>query len=152
MINDQQGRIYNNLMLPGVKVVMQEELCGMPIDMAQVIQAEQQLTQIQAEHLAVLSQSKVIQDYSLQLQKEEMVKKNLLLKVKVKPLEDFADIVFNPNSNPNLQGLLHDQWKLPVIDSTDSGAPATGGKTLNKHLVYLMMEFNISEEELSLLG
>ena len=149
MINDQQDRIYNTLMLPGIKVVMQEELCGMPIDMAQVLQVEQQLTQIQAKHLAVLSQSKEIQDYSLQLQKEEMVKKNLLLKVKVKPLEDFADIVFNPNSNPNLQGLLHDQWKLPVIDSTDSGAPATGGKTLNKHLVYLMSEFNISEEELN---
>jgi DNA polymerase-1 len=120
----------------------------MPIDMAQVLQAEQQLTQIQAEHLAVLSNSKEIQDYSLQLRKEEMVKKNLLLKVKVKPLEDFADIAFNPNSNQNLQGLLHDQWKLPVIDSTDSGSPATGGKTLKKHLVYLMSEFNISEEDL----
>ena len=149
MINDQQDRIYNTLMLPGIKVVMQEELCGMPIDMAQVLQAEQQLTQIQAEHLAVLSQSKEIQDYSLQLQKEEMVKKNLLLKVKVKPLEDFADTVFNPNSNPNLQGLLHDQWKLPIIDTTDSGAPATGGKTLKKHLVYLQMEFNISEADLN---
>jgi DNA polymerase-1 len=149
MINDQQDKIYNILMLPGIKVVMQEELCGMPIDMAQVLQAEQQLTKIQAEHLAVLSQSKEIQDYSLQLRKEEMVKKNLLLKVKVKPLEDFDDIAFNPNSNPNLQGLLHDQWKLPVIDSTDSGSPATGGKTLKKHLVYLMAEFNISEEELN---
>jgi DNA polymerase-1 len=140
MINDKQDKIYNTLMLPGIKVVMQEELCGMPIDMAQVLQAE---------HLAVLSQSKEIQDYTLQLQKEEMVKKNLLLKVKVKPLEDFADIAFNPNSNQNLQGLLHDQWKLPVIDTTDSGSPATGGKTLKKHLVHLMSEYSISEEELN---
>jgi len=149
MINDQQDKIYNTIMLPGIRVVMQEELCGMPIDMAQVLKAEEKLTEIQETHLATLQNNQVIQNYSLQLQKEEMIKKNLLLKVKVKPLEDFANIVFNPNSNIHLQGLLHNQWKLPVIATTDGGAPAVGGKILKKHLVHLMKEFNITEEELS---
>lgn len=149
MINDDQAKIYNTIMLPGVRVVMQQELCGMPIDMEQVLKAEKKLAAIQDKHLATIVNSEVIKDYSLQLRKEEMVKKNLLLKVKVKPIEDFAHITFNPNSNNHLQGLLHQHWQLPVIDTTDSGAPATGAKTLKKHLNHLMREFNITEEDVN---
>ena len=78
----------------------------------------------------------------------EMMKKNLLLKKKVKPIEDFIHLTYNPGSNKQTAELLHEYFELPIIDRTDTKLAAVGGKTLKKHLNNLIRDYNITEEEL----
>ncbi|MTV58891.1 hypothetical protein GM547_12580, partial [Streptococcus pneumoniae] len=53
-------------------------------------------------------------------------------KIKAKELSAFDDVMFNPNSGPQLQRLLYEVMGLPEIDLTDTKLPATGGDTLEK--------------------
>jgi DNA polymerase-1 len=148
MVQDNQLDIYKTMMLPSVKLLLQTELNGMPINMDKVAEAKELFLSIQTKELANIHSSSLIQEFNLQLQKEAMVEKNLLLKVKVKPLEDFKHIVFNPSSNPMLQKLLHEKLGIEVTDTTDTGQPATGNKILKKHIFKLINEFGITEEDL----
>lgn len=132
MVADQQEELYLTMMKDSLKLIMSVELVGMPLDPVQVTVAKKQLQDIVAEHMAVFSGSQIITKFVDRLRSEAHVKKNEELKVKVKPIEDFDYIVFNPNSNPQLQKLLYQDMGLPVIDRTDTKQPATGGKTLKK--------------------
>jgi DNA polymerase-1 len=80
----------------------------------------------------VLVNSPIIKMLNLLLQTSAMVDANAKLKVKQHPLEKFSDVVFNPNSGPQLQRLLYEQMGLPVLDLTDTKQPATGGDTIKK--------------------
>ena len=148
MLQDNQLSIYETMMLPSVKLLLQTELNGMPINMDKVAEAKKLFIEIQDRELATIHSSNLIKEFNIQLQKEAMIEKNLLLKVKVKPLEDFKHIVFNPSSNPMLQKLLHERLGLEITDTTDTGQPATGNKILKKHVFKLMNEFAITEEDL----
>jgi DNA polymerase-1 len=53
-------------------------------------------------------------------------------KILPKKIEAFDDVVFNPNSGPQLQRLLYELMGLPVIDYTDTRQPATGADTIEK--------------------
>lgn len=148
MLQDNQLGIYETMMLPSVKLLLQTELNGMPINMDKVAEAKKLFIEIQDRELATIHSSDLIKGFNIQLQKEAMIEKNLLLKVKVKPLEDFKHIIFNPSSNPMLQKLLHEKLGLEITDTTDTGQPATGNKILKKHIFKLMNEFAITEEDL----
>ena len=76
-----------------------------------------------------------------------MIKANAKLKRKTRSIDEF-DVEFNPASHVQLQGLLHDFLNFPIIDKTDSGAPASGGATLQKHINRLIEEHGITEEDL----
>lgn len=134
MLQDNQKDIYENIMLPSLKTIIQMELIGMPIDMAQVHKAEDTLKQISAKHIQAL----VSNPFYIQADKEvkhlELKRINQKLKSKQHGFEKVADYQFNPYSNQHLQILLYDVCKLPVIDLTDSKQPATGAKTLEKLL------------------
>jgi DNA polymerase I-like protein with 3'-5' exonuclease and polymerase domains len=47
-------------------------------------------------------------------------------------LEELAHVFegVNPNSNPQLQALVYEQWGFPVLARTDGGAPSTAKDTL----------------------
>ena len=132
MVADQQLDIYENLMLPSLKLILQMELTGMPLLPERVMEARIKLETIREEHLDVIINSPMIQALNLQLQTEAMVAANLKLKIKQHPIEKFAEVVFNPNSGPQLQKLLYGIMNLPVIDLTDTKMPATGADTLEK--------------------
>ena len=132
MVKDSQLGIYTEVFLPSVKMILQMELSGAPLDMDKVVFTRAKLEKQKALDETILKSSGLIQQYELKLRKEEWTKKNLLLKVKVKPLSDFDDIVFNPRSDKQLQGLIYDFLGYAVIDSTKGGAPATGAKTIAK--------------------
>ena len=129
-----QTDTYHGIMLPNIKVILQMELTGMPIDMREVETAHIELNRVRDVHESGVKHSAAVKEYNIQLQKEECLKKNLLLKVKVKPLEDFAHITFNPASTKHLQGIIYSFLGYDVIDTTDTGLPATGAKTIKKLL------------------
>jgi len=132
MVQDKQGELYTGLMLDSLKLIIQLELTGMPMSRKRIAEVKQELEGIQAKYESTIRTSREILVYNLVLQTKAMEDANAKLKVKQHPLSKFVDVAFNPNSGPQMQGLLYDLWKLPVIDRTDTKAPATGAETLEK--------------------
>lgn len=132
LYQDDQIDIYENLMLPSLKLLLQTELTGMPLSPVKVKEARAKLESIVEEHLNVLNTSPVIKVLNLVLQNSNLEKDNAKLKTKQHTIDKYADLVFNPNSGPQMQRLLYEQMCLPVIDLTDTKQPATGADTLKK--------------------
>jgi len=132
VIQEEQYELYQGLFKDSVKVILQIELVGMPIDPAKVQEAKITLEKIVAEHNDYLQNCPTIKDFHyLQLQ-ARVEADNKKLKTKVRTIEELAHIKFNPGSDKQLQDLIYDYLGYEVIDTTDSGAPAVGGKTLKK--------------------
>lgn len=134
MVEDQQKDLYETLMKDSLRLIIQMELVGMPMDKDKIQEAKQYLLDEQAKCLNIIRNHSVILEYNLHLQEEAMHKKNASLKKKQYPIEAFKHIVFNPSSIPNLQGLFYDVLGLPVIDYTEKKAPAVGADTIEKLL------------------
>jgi DNA polymerase-1 len=132
MVQDQQLNIYQTLMMPSLKLIIQLELTGMPMSDNRIQQVKTELVWEQQRHYDAIHNSPVIQMLNLLLQQSEMEKANAKLKIKQHPIEKFAGVAFNPNSGPQLQRLLYEQMGLPVLDLTDTKQPATGGETIEK--------------------
>lgn len=147
MVQDQQLSLYEEMFIPGTKMIIHTEITGMPMDMFKVNILEQELVTDLGKHSNHLAQSPIIKQYVWDKQRIAMIDANLLLKKKVKPIEDFYE-PFNPNSGNQIGDLLHKTLDFEIVDTTDTGLPATGAKTLQKHLNKLMREFDIKEEEL----
>lgn len=133
MLKDNQEGIYKNLMLPSLKIITQMELTGMPMDMSKVHLVKDELEEIKQSHLAVISNSKLIDATVYKLKLSELDKRNAKLKTKQLTINDIH-LDFNPSSNKHLQVLLYDVLNLPILDFTDSKQPATGSATLDKLL------------------
>lgn len=138
MVNDNQLDIYNNIMIPSLKVITQMELVGIPINMDQILTTKSELSKLLKENEDIINNSTIINDFITQYREEVRDIANSKLKKKVKPIEDFMHITFNPNSPNQVAKLLYDFIGLPVLDKTDTGLPATGNDTLKKLKQYLL--------------
>jgi len=132
MIQDNQEDIYTSMFKPSVKLLLQVELVGMPISPKMVQKARETLTETVQEHMDYLLSCPIIKDFHYTQLEEKVVIDNKKLKTKVRTIEEFAHIQFNPGSDQQLQGLIYDYLGYEVIDVTDSKTPATGMKTLAK--------------------
>ena len=132
MVMDKQEELYYSLMLPSLKLIIQIELTGMPLNADKVQEVKGKLEAIQQGHLNTIMNNGVIKGLELLLQTGAMEAANAKLKIKQHPLSKFSDVGFNPNSGPQLQRLLYEQMGLPVIDLTDTKNPATGAETIEK--------------------
>ena len=129
---DQQDALYQELMLPSLKMIIQVEMTGMPLNPHKVQEVKAKLEAIQADHLLVITNNPVVQQLNALLRSDAQAAANAKLKVKQHPLEKFDSVVFNPNSGPQLQKLLYGRMELPVLDTTDTGQPSTGADTIEK--------------------
>lgn len=129
MVHDEQEKIYRELFLPSTIDIIQMQLTGLPLNMQRVLEVEKILQTDQEQALTSLKESPCIDRTEFLLDKEWVEKRNAELKVKRVTLED-ASCEFNPRSNKHLQLLLYEVLKLPVLEKTPSGAPATDGDTL----------------------
>lgn len=134
MLQDSQQRIYETIMKPSIKILIQMELVGMPIDTKRVLEVEQELEQLKTMYLKQLAGSTSVQQCQKTLQLKELTAINSKLKTKQHGLEKVADYVFNPNSGNHLIELLYTVMNLPVIDTTATKLPSTSGDTLEKLL------------------
>lgn len=131
MIADNQEDLYRGLFLSSLKIIIQMELVGMPMD-EDVLHAKDAELRARAEqHLTnIVTHPKVVEAL-------EHIKLEKLLGInskRVNPvgLEYLADMQFNPNSPDQMKALLYDVLKLPVIDFTDTREPSVGGDTIKK--------------------
>lgn len=133
MVNDKQEDLYKGLMLDSLKLLIQVELSGMPIDMDKVNETDEELKALSQTYIDVINNSWIIKDkFTPYLQTKMMNLANSKLKTKQHTIEKFSDVTFNPNSGPQLQELLYTILGLPVLDYTDTKQPATGADTLKK--------------------
>ena len=140
MIQDQQEDLYHSLMLPSLKLIIQIELTGMPMEASKIQEAKAELSGLQSQYLQVIRSSPIIDTLNQTLRQQAWEKDFEGRKAKAKNPDKilpkqraaFDDKEFNPNSGPQLQQLLYEQLGLPVIDYTDTKQPATGGETLEK--------------------
>jgi len=148
LIKDDQLDIYNKIFIPSVKVLLQTELSGMPLDFSQVLNTDKELTDIRDKHLNAIKNSKLIKMFNKELQTCALLKKNASLKKLVKTIDQFEHVVFNPNSSKDLAKLLYEFLGFEITDTTDTGLPATGGKIIKKKLNQFMLEHNLTEEDI----
>lgn len=140
MIEDRQQQIYEELMLPSQKLILQMELTGMPLVPHRVKAVRAELEGIRDAHLAVIAASPAVAATNLILRKKEWEKDFETRRSKAKnpdkifpkKIEVFDSVEFNPGSPLQLQILLYEVLGLPVIDYTDTKQPATGAETLDK--------------------
>lgn len=140
VVADNQESIYNEIMLPSLKLLLQAELSGMPLNMDQVRETDRELSAIRDGFMKTIQASPVIEHFmkyrrlqmllaDFEARKAKAVHPD---KIKRKPDDAFDHEVFNPNSTPQLQVLFYEFLDFPIIDVTDTKQPATGGKTLAK--------------------
>ena len=140
MVADDQLEIYENLMLPSLKTIIQMELTGMPLNPDRVQEVKQQLEIIASKHLHVIvNHPKVIEtqemltetaweeDYQSRKRKAKHPDK-----IKRKDRDTFPMIKFLPNSPKQLQTLLYTTLNLRGIERTKTGQLATGADVIEK--------------------
>lgn len=125
VIDDQQEEIYQDLFLPALKDIIQMQLTGLPVDMEAVKAGKAIMEADRDAAIATVMGSAEVAEATLRLNERWVVKRNNELKVKRVTLAD-AKEVFNLNSGPQLQDLLHEVMGLPVLSTTATGQPATG--------------------------
>lgn len=145
-VKAEQWDIYTQIFLPSLKNVTHMELVGLPLDMDKVSVLKNKLDDIISTNTNILKNTQYVQDFEWMVKKEEFVAKNQVLKRKFKSLDEFtAD--FNPSSTNQVARLLHEVMGLPVVDTTDKGAPAVGAKSLKKMLNRLLTENGLTDED-----
>ena len=129
MVQDNQEEFYNRIFKPAVKDIIQMQLTGLPVDMEEVLKLEKELDQAFNDATASLLKSPHVINLIAMRNQIWVDKKNATYKVKRVTLSD-AKETFNPNSDQQIAMLLFDVCKLPVLSTTQSGAPSTDGDTL----------------------
>lgn len=132
MVADQQLEIYEQLFKPTTLDIIQMQLTGLPLNMDQVKWVKKVLQAIEDDALKRLRSTKVVKQFTYILQEQHVAKRNSELKKKRISINDPETLAveFNPNSGPQLQGLLFDMLGLPVLELTETKQPATGGDVL----------------------
>lgn len=132
MLRDNQKEIYDTIMKPSLKILIQMELVGMPIDLNRVNEVEAELLGLQTKYLNQLKNASCVLSCEKTIKYKALTAINAKLKTKQHGMDKVADIVFNPNSGNHLIELLYTVMALPVIDVTATKQPATGSDTLEK--------------------
>ena len=130
MVQDNQEELYKSLQLPRVKVCLQMELNGMPMDALRVREAKIFLTNIQADCQHRVIMSPLVLDYERKMRKRQMVVDNLLLKKKQHPLSHYDYLFINLNSGKQLGEFLYDELGFKCTKFTKGNERATGNKII----------------------
>ncbi|QDH83916.1 putative DNA polymerase I [Achromobacter phage vB_AxyP_19-32_Axy10] len=129
MIADQQEEVYEGLFKDANLDIVQMQLTGMPINQKRVAEVKAIMQKDHDVAMSTILNNQAVISFTDVLNQKWVTAKNAKLKVKRVSLAD-AKEVFNPNSNPQLQSLLFEFLKLPVLGLTDSKQPSTDGDTI----------------------
>ena len=134
MIQDQQEEIYNTLLLPSLKTLVETQLVGFRLNPKKVEDLAANLYTDQYMLQDKLKKNKLISTFEEQLKKQLVFEYNNEHKKKKKTVEDFNYWCFNFNSDLQVRKFLYNYLQLPVIDLTKSKQPSTSTETLEKLL------------------
>ena len=146
MVADNQLPIYKDLMIPSVFVIIQMELVGIPIDIQQTIKIQNQLQGIREAAVRRLNETQTVKYLLKILRQQESDKTHAKWAKKTAPIGHFDYVKYNPNSGTQNQILLYEVMELPILETTETGAPSTKKKVL-EHL----LNHTTKEEDLVIL-
>jgi len=130
IVERDQKQPYDEVFHKALKVITQMELCGVPMNMGEVLNAEIKLDDVHRTHSDALRKHPIVIQFN-DIYRDRLAKDaTAKLKKLVKTRDDFLHMEFNPNSNPQIAEMLHTWLKLPVLGTTDTGKPSTGNKVL----------------------
>ena len=138
LVKQEQNNLYHNLFLPNLRVIIQAELVGLPVNPDEVARSEQELITLIDEKVALICTHPRIGVTESILRRKQwekdfddrQAKAKNPDKIVAKDWETYPAFLFNPNSNLQLQTLLYDVMQLPILETTKKGAPSTGGDIL----------------------
>lgn len=141
LIQDDQLGVYTEVFKPAMVDINQMQLTGLPVNIERVRETKKILLADYDEALEKILNSKIIQGFSYNLVEKWVTTMNAKWKKKRTTVSETLELAktdaklrdvltFNPNSGPQLQALLYEHLGLPVLATTDSGQPATGGEVL----------------------
>jgi DNA polymerase-1 len=159
MVQDDQLKIYEELFKPSTIDIVQMQLTGFPLNMNRVLEVEKSLQNDLNQALKTLNDSPYIQDFVDRLKEEWAQRANQKYKKKRVTAQD-SPMEFNPRSRLQLQELLYDIHKLPVINKTDTGLPSTDSATFEslinhtddeemKKILQALVDFNAVDKILT---
>lgn len=132
MIQDQQEEIYKSLLLPSLKTLTETQLVGFRLNPEKVNDLTNFLYTEQYTYETALKTNTLVKLFEERLRYDLVAQYNATHKKKRKTILDFTEWSFNFNSDIQLSKFLYEYLKLPIIDTTKSGAPAVGADTLEK--------------------
>lgn len=132
MVADNQLDVYQNIFRPALADIIQMQLTGMPICPERVQIAKASITKDFNKALATINSNKNVQEYIHTLKEEWAIKRNQELKKKRVTYQDAPIKEFNPDSDPQLQGLLFKHLGFPYQGLTPAGQPSTKGAVIEK--------------------
>lgn len=144
MVEDDQLDVYENIFKPSVETIIKAQLTGICIDMKEVLKVESELSNNISNIDASIRSNPLVIEFNDRLREEALIKHNTT-KAKQKTIDDIDEWLFNQNSSVQLSRLLYDKLELPVIDTTETGNPSTGAKTLKKLLDVISNEGDIKQ-------
>lgn len=141
MVDDDQLDIYENLFKPSIVDIVQMQLTGLPVNMKTVHKVKELMEKDEADALNRIHNTKIVEEFNYTRLEGYTAKKNDEWKKKRMTIMEMLEasktnekireeVTFNPNSGPQLQKLLYEQLELPVLNTTDTGAPSVDGDTL----------------------
>lgn len=132
VVADNQLTIYRDLFKPSTVDVIQMQLTGAPVNLNKVKEVSDELTTLEIALIDSIRTNPITIAFTDWLNQEWVTYKNSTLKNKKVTLAD-AKKEFNPNSGKQLGKLI--TWlNLPVLDTTDTGAIATGKNVIRDYL------------------
>ena len=132
VVKDNQVNVYENLFKPATVDVIQMQLTGAPINLIRAMEVSVELNEAEYQLNQSIQTHPVIREFTYWLNEQWVLYKNSTLKKKRVTIADGKE-VFNPNSDVQL-GKLINYLELPILDTTDSGAIATGKGIIRGYL------------------
>ena len=109
MVADTQLQIYNDIMIPSVKVLLQIELTGMPMNMDEILRAQKEMEGYRTQFHRIIANLPTIHKFVDHLRQVESDKCHEKWKKKTETIDHFDYVKFNPASNLQLQDLIYTQ-------------------------------------------
>lgn len=135
MLQDNQGEIYDTLLLPSLKTLTETQLVGFRLNPTKVTDLEKFLYDKQYICKQTLLRNTYVQSFEERLKVDAVIQYNQTHKKSRRTVEDYqAEWLFNFGSNQQVGKFLYEYLKLPILDTTKSGGPAVGADTLEKLL------------------
>lgn len=133
MVDDNQLDIYQNLLQPSMKDIIQMQLTGLPINQQKVAEGKAKMVYDQQDAVNRFLSNPLVKSHMEDRAFEWATQRNSVLKKKRVTHLDYKE-PFNLSSPDQLNAFLYDFLGLPIIDKSKSGGPSTKRSTMEKLL------------------
>jgi DNA polymerase-1 len=134
MVADNQEKIYKEIFKPALFDIFEMHLTGMCLGIPRVKEVRDILGTIRANSYKTLLNEPVVQTFIREMREQEVETRNAAYVNKVIDVDE-TKFELNLNSGPQLQRLLFTNMGLPVLATTPTKQPSTGGDIL-KDLIH----------------